>query len=414
VTTEPAREAERASSASAYLAEVAPVLWPNALSVESTSGQPSRGTSWVVVPGSSRPRLVLPAGSRRAAATVVRRYAEPKTQRARLRGAALALAFRSGLGERIFRDRLNVTMPAGGVTLADHVSQALGVPCSFGLHVGPARANRKPVLTLVSADGRLVGFAKLGVNELTKNLVRSETAALRYLAGAPFTRLVVPEALHAGEWEGTELLVQSALPVWQRRGGNAPAVRLGALLELAALDQGAARLVDSPFWRSTTSVLADLPTPAADALRASVAQIASVAVSTVRLGAWHGDWHSGNMAVVGRRLLVWDWERFAVGVPVGCDALHFELMLSITVSKSGPEKAVRDLILDAPRLLTPLGVALADVPLITAAYLLHLGSRYLRDDQARFGPVEEWLLPALADLSGSLAPARPSPSRGSS
>jgi hypothetical protein len=171
-------------------------------------------------------------------------------------------------------------------------------------------------------------------------------------------------------------------------------------------------LVDSPFWQATESMLVDLSTPGAHVLREVARKITPAAAGTVQIGAWHGDWHPSNMAVVGGRLLVWDWERFALGVPVGCDALHFEMQQAIYVAKATPREAVTDLVVRAPRLLSPLGVASADATLVTAAYLLHLGARYLRDDQARFGPVEEWLLPTVVELAGSLAPAQSTPSRG--
>ena len=44
-------------------------------------------------------------------------------------------------------------------------------------------------------------------------------------------------------------------------------------------------------------------------------------------GAWHGDWTPWNMASTAGGLLVWDWERFATGVPVGFDALHYWLQI---------------------------------------------------------------------------------------
>ena len=49
------------------------------------------------------------------------------------------------------------------------------------LHLGPARANRKPVLQLIAPDGETLGFAKLGIGPLTRRLVRAETTALSAL-----------------------------------------------------------------------------------------------------------------------------------------------------------------------------------------------------------------------------------------
>ncbi|MDQ4037768.1 MAG: hypothetical protein M3313_05335, partial [Actinomycetota bacterium] len=41
--------------------------------------------------------------------------------------------------------------------------------------------------------------------------------------------------------------------------------------------------------------------------------------------AWHGDWSPWNMAWRGRRVQLWDWERFESGVPVGMDRTHYVL-----------------------------------------------------------------------------------------
>lgn len=321
----------------------------------------------------------------------------------------MAVAFRSGLADHLLRGRLRVTVPPGVRTLEDQLGEALGVECLFGLHVGPARANRKPVLTLVSSRGELLGYAKLGVNRLTSDLVLTETAALRRLGEAALTRVEVPKVLHSGVWGEGQLVVQSALPVWQRRVKETEAGRVAAMLEVAALGgAGRVRLEDSPFWRASLAGLRATTAPAAATLMDVAARLAPHAAVDVRLGAWHGDWHQSNMAVVADRFLVWDWERFAVGVPVGCDALHHDLQRAITVRKLAPPSASEELIRAAPRILAPFGVASSTAPIVAAAYLLHLGARYLVDDQAgagsRLGRLDDWLVPTLQRFAASLTP----------
>ena len=73
-------------------------------------------------------------------------------------------------------------------------------------------------------------------------------------------------------------------------------------------------------------------------------------------GAWHGDWAPWNMASTERGLLVWDWERFTSGVPLGFDALHYRL-------QSRPGAGHRDPLTaappprGAPALLAPFGIS---------------------------------------------------------
>ena len=48
----------------------------------------------------------------------------------------------------------------------------------MSLYLSPARANRKPVLQLLTPQGQAAGFAKIGTNQLTRELVTAEYEAL--------------------------------------------------------------------------------------------------------------------------------------------------------------------------------------------------------------------------------------------
>ena len=73
------------------------------------------------------------------------------------------------------------------------------------------------MLQIITPDGRTVGFAKLGTGPLTRRLVRAETAALNALSHAVLKSVTVPSVAHSGQWNGHQILVQSALPVWRPR-----------------------------------------------------------------------------------------------------------------------------------------------------------------------------------------------------
>lgn len=397
-----------------YIRHVAQLLWPLPSRVGLGPGPPkapqkaaAAGShrAWVCIPTAEQPRLLVPAGAPRAAATVVLRYAEPRSPRARARGIALAAAFRSGVAEQVFSGRLVVDTGGTGDGLEERLGQALGVRCRFGLHVGPPRANRKPVLTLVTETGRLVGYAKLGVDDLTRALVRAEHAALTTLADADLGRVKVARVLHHQTWEGVDVLVQSPLPVWRRRGRDSTLGRAAAMLSVALFD-GTTRapLATSPLWRRTMSDLERMRTPSAGALRDLAERLVAAPGRNLMLGAWHGDWNPGNVAVLADDVLVWDWERFATGVPVGWDALHYALQREISVRGTPPRTAARDLLAASPALLAPF--AQADARRVAAAYLVHLGARYLSDDQSAAGGdlarLDDWLLPALAEVVDDL------------
>ncbi len=117
------------------------------------------------------------------------------------------------------------------------------------------------------------------------------------------------------------------------------------------------------------------------------------------MGAWHGDLNPGNARLGRTRSLVWDWERFQHGVPLGLDLLHHDLHVDLTVTGSAPADAALRLLAGAPAALAPLGVGPAEAAVTARAYLLALAARYLHDQQseagAQLGRVETWLLPAL-------------------
>ena len=117
-------------------------------------------------------------------------------------------------------------------------------------------------------------------------------------------------------------------------------------------------------------------------------------------GAWHGDWSPWNMASTGRGLLVWDWERFAVRVPLGFDALHHWLQTRLARSTATRSTAAADRTWKCGRqLLAPFGISPLQARLTGIAYLAELAIRYLVDRQAemgaRNGDAGTWLIPAM-------------------
>jgi hypothetical protein len=381
-----------------YLTEVLDLLYPPPCTTDGSVGP--RIAEYVVVPDARRPRLLVPSGSRRVAAAAVRRYAEPQSRAARLKRDAVVASMLTGASALLLRDRIRVTGPASE-SIDGYLREALGRDLALSIHIGPARANRKPVLQLIGPEGDTFGFAKLGTGPLTQRLVRSETSALSALGTSGLTRLTVPQVLHAGQWRGLPILVQSALPVWLPRAPVTARRLTAAMLDIAGCcGFSSGPLAASPYWvelRDRLEAVSDRSEGAA--LAAAAARIADSAGDTVlRYGAWHGDWAPWNMANLADALLVWDWERFAQGVPLGFDAVHHELQQRIQ-STSDASGAVEATVYRAGELLAPFGVPDGMRELTALLYLVDLAARYLTDRQAeagaRLGVLGTWLLPVL-------------------
>ena len=359
-----------------------------------------------MLPSARRPRLLVPSG-RRASAAAVRRYGEPGSFPAWAGSRALALALAAGGARAGLGGRLRVSAEPGTGTIEAYLRSVLGSEVLISTHLGAARANRKPVLQLLTRRGETAGFAKVSVNPLTRDLIRAERAALDTLAAEDFRELTMPRVLHHGEWQGREVLIMNALPVWRRRKALRPGQLVAAMTELTAVGgRSHGPLAGSDYLARLRSRLeASQAGPDRAALGAALDTLAA-AGAEFGFGAWHGDWTGWNMASTADGLLVWDWERFALGVPAGFDFLHYRLQSDVVRRRRPPREAAADCVRNAPGWLAPFGVATAEAPVVAILYLAELSARYLADRQAeagaRLGQPGTWLIPTIEEAMRKL------------
>ncbi|WP_067806747.1 hypothetical protein [Actinomadura formosensis] len=364
-------------------------LWPDA-SVEPVGPGRSAGArrELAFLPDADHPRLLVPAGLPRAAAAALRRYSHDLGVKQRVSRGLTAAAVRTGLPERTLRDRLRIT--GGGPSIEDRLAELLSRPVVVSVGLGSARANRKPILHVLSPHGEPVAFVKVGDTGTARGLLDGEAAALTYLnehlAGSGSgARLHVPKLLHHGTWHGLDLLVLEPLPTsalgWRPRG-RAPVAEMRALFEVGGVERTALR--DSGFWDAMTASPADVLDERQRAAFGEVVETIGKAHGDLPLdfGAWHGDWTPWNMAWHRGVLRLWDWERFARGVPNGFDLLHYRLQEAMRTASGPPYAAWPD---GAAAALEPLGPAGAAADATVRLYLLELCRRYLLAAQEPIG-----------------------------
>ena len=390
-----------------HLHEVGRLLWPEPLQLAVGTGRDAGGLhqEFLLVPSARRPRLLVPRG-RRAAVAAVRGYGVGRGRAARLLAAGLTAGLRTGVAPLLLRDRVRVLDVAGGggaQSIESHLSAVLGTDVVVSMYLGAPRANRKPVLQVLTPAGRTIAYVKVGVDPLTSRLVRAEADALTTVGGAGLRRTTVAEVLHSGQWNGLELLVQSPLPVSEDRARPSAEQVGAAQLEVAGIGRTeGGPLATSAYWADLTTRIAELPDTSAAATLADLAVRIEKELGEVPLdlGAWHGDWTPWNTAVAGDRLLVWDWERFDVGVPIGYDALHWALQTDLVNHLADPGEAARESLARAGSVLERFELSTDQVRTTAVGYLAELAARYLADRQAeagaRLGDVGTWLLPAVA------------------
>ena len=366
-------------------------------------------STFVLVPGVRRPPLLVPA-TNHAAAAAVRHYSGQRSRAARLTTKALAFGLARGFAGAVLRGRVRVGAPPGTDTIETYLGALIPQGIQLSMYLGPARANRKPVLQILTLAGEPVAFAKIGVTPLTRELVRAERASLARLDQARVAEITVPKVLHHDQWRGLEVLVLSALPSWIRRRPLRAAKLAAAMNEVARVGgQRREPLLGSEYLRRLRSRLeAADEGPERAALHRVLNDVAAQAGDvTLTYGAWHGDWAPWNMANTDHGLFVWDWERFACGVPLGFDALHYRLQSQVAPGRRSDPLAVASACAEgAAQLVAPFGVSGGEAQLTAILYLTELATRYLVDRQAkagaRLGAPGTWLIPAIATEVGRL------------
>ena len=336
---------------------------------------------YVILPTARRPQILAPASAPGPAAAAVTQFSNGAPGRERLAAAAAAAALRAGVAQRLLRGRASIAVAPGvadaelpDLVLSHHLAQALGLARAvLAVRVGAARPNGKPVVQVSAPDGRVVAFAKVGWNELTRALVAAEAGALRELAASQPSEFTVPELLHAGDWRGTT--VTAVVPAIGGRPHVSPEPPPAATRELA-LGAGLERapLAESGWW---ARVLARIDASDGAEQRRAAARIEELAGGReLAFGRGHGDWTPWNMAQVGGRLVVWDWERSASGVPVGVDAAHYCLLVALNARGLPPAKAVADVVERMPGVLAGLDVPADAARLVVMLELLEMSVRF--------------------------------------
>lgn len=386
-----------------YLTDLAAVLWPCGGLLGHGPGPArgrGRGNQYLPVPSACDPRVILPAHNRSAATRGIASFSQGHSLRERLRKLLLTGAFASGMAPLLLRDRLYV---GAGPGIEHALAAALDRELAIAIHVGPPRANRKPVLLLLTPGGRTIGYAKVAVNDLTGRLVVAEARALRLLADHRLRDVTVPRLMYQGEWNGRPLLVQEALPVGDQTDRPTRRQLLRCVAQITALVEVRRRRLSASTYRGTLEerIAALGARPEAGPLMAALHGLPDVSLP---FGAWHGDLTRWNIAGTARRSFVWDWERLSLDAPAGFDALHYDLNESV---QAGVHPGVHRWLESGARLLrdplmAELGLAAHTVSTVMALYLIDLATRYLHDRQDEIGvhlaAVDDWLLPALEGL----------------
>lgn len=373
-----------------YVLDVFSRMYPDArVDVGRTVPHDAR-SAWACLPDARDPWLLIPLGSRSAErAALDELNSRGHRSAARLARAAAVLG-----GVRLLP---KIVVTGGGEDVESLIARTLGRrDVAVSMVVGKHRALQKPVLRVLARDGSTLAFAKVGVSEPTRELVRRETAALRAFECDPPRRYRTPRVLGAVEWRGLSLLLQEPMP-----GGRSPSEHAVSGVAAEISSRGTVRttaLQDSAPWLDLRARLGRLDTadPVVTALARFADRLEHVhAAAPVRTGMSHGDFTPWNVAASGASVHVWDWEGFADETPVGFDLLHYRFQQDVVVRGRHPGVAFGDLLDESSFMLSRWG--LDDARLVASLYVIGTAVTALetRDTHARISRLSEWLPEAL-------------------
>ncbi len=359
-----------------------------------------------------RPRVLVPTDNPGATRSAIRRDSANDSLPDVLGRRAVAAVAGSPLGQLLFRDVVTVES-VGADSLEHDLATYAGGDVRLSLHSGATtRANAKPVVGIHRTTGAEVGFCKVGITPLAARLVAHEVSALRLLAAADLTALDVPPVLHAGRWNGHEVLLMGPLRGDRGRGRGLP---IAAMREVVEAPGAAIHSLREGAWPARLGAQLSTASPG------RAAHIRETLDTFVRRcgdqplvhGGCHGDWGPWNMSWSDDRPMVWDWERFTQGTPAGVDAAHFTAHPRLRKIGDRPLAltAVRDAAAAVRSVLAPWSTgaeAESGARMVVVAYLLELATRLAvdADDTGTdlVGRMADWYLEVAAselDLTSS-------------
>lgn len=338
---------------------------------------------YAVAPSRRTPRYLLPIDSPRAVSASFTTHLSTPSRRSRELGRGIALAWRSGAGERLVRSRLTVGVDRsvpdselGNWLLLRHLGNELGRAGLVAVWpIRRAMPNAKPTARLLDASGDAVGYLKVGWSDPTRALVVNEARVLEKLAGR-VGDLMVPNVLTSGEWNGLRYVVVSPLPAVKPLLVP-PEESAARLLAVAGTGLAGEAQLDTSAWAVSVrerleEAEANEPV-AAGMLRTWLDQLVAEP-RIMGFGRWHGDWIPWNLGAARTGPVAWDWEYSADSVPVGFDLAHWYFQRALVPHDATLEGAVCAAEAAAPGLAC-LDVAEADRATVVAAYVIEMLTR---------------------------------------
>lgn len=274
----------------------------------------------------------------------------PQSAKARLLKRCLSIGFASGI--------LTHLLPSAGIAQANddgvldhHLFDFLKTTLAddeltFAVSLGTPSAHRKPVIQIMKKN-KILGYAKIGWNQLTLPMVRNEAETLSQLADASLKSLRVPSLLFGGNWQGKYISIQSA-----PSGETAPAPAklnpsYGRILEnLSLIAAQETNLESCSYWQKILVQAKNCQHPYYQHVLSEAVSVLTKRLTgkSFRLHFRHGDFAPWNIIMAEGHYFVYDWEYASREAAAGWDLFHFFLQTHWLLHKLPAGKTFRALL----------------------------------------------------------------------
>lgn len=300
----------------------------------------------------------------------------------------LATSLNAGLGWPLLRKvqiliRQNMSKEERSkISLLEHLKDVLGrQDLTFAISLGTPGVHRKPVIQIMTPDGKILGYVKVGWNQHTNALARNESHVCRHLSAFSFDSFAIPNVIYAGSWGDRFVCIQSAMEgKIQTAPRKLTSQYFAVLKELATVHSQSIFLKDSALW---TRLLKRIESTQSAYYRHMLRQGANKVQE--RLGnnrlpfhLCHGDFAPWNAQLVNGRLILFDWEYADLEAPAAWDLFHFSVQKMRLLERRRPieiHKAVINGVVENHSIRTHLESVNIKEDILRPLFLLYLLDR---------------------------------------
>ena len=288
---------------------------------------------FVVLPSREAPRWVLPTDDAQQIAKAFQIY-QPYTMKARILKRLVSGAIKIGWIRRLLPRILVASI--NPLPLERLVTELTGERRpSFALSLGTATRYSKLTVQVSRSDGARIAYIKFALTKAAITHVKHEAETLELLSQFPALRPHIPELLHAGEWQGSYILIQTCGP--SGRGplefGSAHEHLLHTLWSVNRTKKPGHVLVEevAARWQEFALCLnvewQQLGRRALDQANLELGGI------EIPCGIMHGDFTPPNTRADKERLFLFDWEYASWQAPLLWDVFHFHIKTGRALDK---------------------------------------------------------------------------------